>query len=186
MRDRMRHALVCCAGLFPFVLVGTAEAIAVAFDLQALGGTHYRYTYTVTNDGSLGAGIPVGLFDIAFDPLLYDEASLQIVTSDPPASGWSQVILASAPGIPADYDALALAGGIPVGSAVTGFAVEFAWLGGTGGPGSQSFVISNPDTFQPLEGGTTSPVTAVPEPRSVVLLSVGLLALAGWRMTHQS
>jgi hypothetical protein len=47
-------------------------AIPITFTLDPLGGTLYRYTYTVANDGSLGAGVAVELFDIFFPPALYE------------------------------------------------------------------------------------------------------------------
>lgn len=185
-------ALVWCVCTFPLALPGTVHAITIAFDLQVIGVNQYRSTYAVTNDGSLGAGVPVELFDIAFDPALYEEASLTIVTPDPPASAWSELILASVPGVPAVYDALALAGGIPDGATVAGFAVEFVWLGGPDGPGSQSqvFEVSDPNTFMPLPGGSgvTAPlqVTGVPEPGTFFLLGMGLLGLVWWRLTRRN
>jgi hypothetical protein len=180
---RVSQLLIGCLCAVLLVLPGRAHAIAITFNLQALGGQQYRYIYSVTNDGSLGAGMAVALFDIAFDPVLYDAASLHIVTPNPPASQWSEVILAPAPGVPAAYDALALTGGIPVGATVAGFAVDFAWLGGPGGPGAQPFQVSDPVTFQPLPGGGGT-TTAVPEPSTTVLLILGLLSLAWCRTTY--
>jgi MYXO-CTERM domain-containing protein len=63
------------------------------------------------------------------------------------------------------------AGGIPVGGAVSGFAVQFDWLG-SGAPGAQPFDIVDPQTLQPLFSGTT-----VPEPAGLLLLALaGLVA----------
>lgn len=142
--------LVLCMGV-PVV----ADAITISYALESLGGANYRATYTVTNNGSLGAATSVGLFSIAFDPALYHEASLSIVTPASIRAEWNEAILASAPGVPALYDALATAGGIPVGSAVTGFAVTFSWIG-PGTPGAQPFTIYNPATFAVLETGATA------------------------------
>jgi hypothetical protein len=143
-----------------------------------LGGSAYRYEYSVYNDGSLGAGVPIELFDVLFDPALYQESSLQIVTPDPPKSEWSEQFLASLPGVPAAYDALALTGGIPDGSTVGGFAVEFIWLG-PGLPGGQPFQIYSVDRFRPLETGGT-----VPEPSFLCVLALSLAY--GARKIHLS
>jgi hypothetical protein len=168
-----------CAGLL--WLPGMASAIAIVFDLQALGGDHYRYTYTVTNDGSLGVGVPLEVFDILFPPDRYDESSLMIVTPPALQTAWSELILASAPGVPAAYDVVALTGGVPEGVSVTGFAVVFRWLG-SGGPGAQAFEVFDAQ-FNPLAGGITIPAqpTAIPEPGALTLVGIGLVSLLWWR-----
>lgn len=165
------------AFLFLFAAV-PAVANTITFNLQNLGSNTFRYTYTVSNDGTLGPGVSIRLFDILFDPALYDETSLTIVTPGPLNSQWSQQILLSVPGVPAAYDAYAISLGIPSGQSVTGFAVEFTWLGGPAGPGVQPFEIYDPNTFALLESGTTSAnAAAVPEPSSLALLGIGLSAI---------
>lgn len=164
-------------GILAFLLVAqTANAIAINYNLIALGGDDYRYEYTVTNDGSLGAGIALEWFAILFDPVLYDESSLTIVTADPPASDWDELILGSGLLIDAAYDVFALAGGIADGGNVTGFAVEFTWLG-TGAPGAQPFEIYDPFSFDVIETGSThTTVSAVPEPGTLTLLFISVMA----------
>jgi hypothetical protein len=118
------------------------------------------------------------LFDILFDPENYLESSLTIATPAPLSQNWDQLILASAPGVPAAYDVLALTGGIADGTNVAGFAVEFSWIG-QGVPGAQPFEFYDPVTFALIEQGvTTSPV---PVPGALWLLVSGLGALAGYR-----
>ena len=129
--------------------------ISVSYDLVPMGGNVYRYVYSITNNGSLGSNVRVQLFDILFDTSLYREPSLQIVTPVNLSAQWSQLLLTSLPGVPAAYDALALQGGIPPGSMVSGFAVQFTWLG-SGTPGSQPFQIFDPTTFQLLQTGQTA------------------------------
>lgn len=158
--------------------------ISVNYDLVPMGGNVYRYVYSITNNGTLGSNVSVQLFDILFDTSLYREPSLQIVTPGSLSALWSQLLLTSLPGVPATYDALALQGGIPPGSTVKGFSVQFLWLG-SGTPGSQPFQIFDPTTFQLLQTGQTvgsSPSTPLGAPAlstfSLVLIGVGL-ALTG-------
>lgn len=157
-----------------------AHAALITYDLTALGGSHYRYDYTVTNDGSITS--EVALFDILFDPLLYDESSLSIVSDPILTADWDQLMLGSGILISAAFDALALGDGIHVGESVSGFAVEFTWIG-TGLPGIQLFEIYDADTFDLLGGGASEARASVPEPSTIFLLGFGLIALAWttWR-----
>jgi hypothetical protein len=159
-----------------------SHAVSITYTVVPLGLNSYRYTYKVSNpnDGSIGTGVSVELFDIDFDTTLYGEDSLTIVSSPALSPDWSQRILASAPGVPADYDVSALNGGIPVGSSVSGFAVEALWIGGPSGPGAQAFEVFDP-TFELLQSGMTTPeqLTGVPEPSMLVPLGIGLVTLAG-------
>jgi hypothetical protein len=150
---------------------GPAAATTIEYDLVSLGGGSYRYVYTVTNDGSLGATLEG--FDVFFDPALYLESSLSIVTPLPLAAEWDELILGSGVLISAAYDALGVAGGIPDGGSASGFAVEFVWLG-SGTPGVQPYEIFDGDTFEVLESGST---TSVPEPAPMSLLVAGVAAL---------
>lgn len=174
----MRKIILAGSFLLITGLTAPAQAVSIQYDVVALGGNQYRYDYSVTNDGSLGSGAAVQLFDIFFDPASYLESSLMIATPVPLGQDWDQLILASAPGVPAAYDALALAGGIADGTTVAGFAVEFSWIG-QGLPGAQPFEIYDPVTFALLEQGiSTSPV---PVPGALWLFVSGLGALAGFR-----
>jgi hypothetical protein len=154
-----------------FLLASHASADTVIYyGVTTLGGGEYQYNYSVFNDGSLGAGVPIQLFDIFFNPALYQAGSLDIVTPNPPSSDWSEVILASVGTNPADYDALALHGGIPVGHAVSGFAVRFEWIG-PGLPSAQPFEISDPNTFAVLQSGETE---TAPEPSTLWMLALSI------------
>lgn len=168
----------------------SAPATSIDCQLQSLGGGTYQCTYTVTNNGSLGSA-SISEFDLLFDPALYAESSLTITTAGPVAGNWSEMLLASAPGVPAAYDALALGAGIGKGSSVTGFSLDFRWLG-TGTPGPQEFEIYDPATFALLESGETDaggtgppppppPATGVPTPAPAVLLPFALIAVLSVR-----
>lgn len=164
------------------LVAGKAQALAIIYDLTDLGGDRYRYDYTIKNDGSLGAGIALEIFDIFFDPALYLESSLAIVTPDPLKNDWLETIFPAIPsfGEPAYYDAQATKGGIAVGEQIAGFGVEFQWLGGTNKPGKQGFRIYDPTTFLEVASGATQAAGSanpVPEPGSLVLLGAGLAPL---------
>ena len=152
-----------------------AEAVTIGYQLFPLGGNLYRYEYTVTNEGSLGAGVAVRLFDIQFDPADYGENSLAIVTPAPLSAQWQEFIFPSIPslGVNASYNAYAPSSGVAVGDSVTGFAVEFEWLGNPAGPGSQFFEIYDPLKLTVLETGMTS----IPLPGTLYLFGLGLVAL---------
>jgi hypothetical protein len=146
-------------------------AVSIQYDVVQVSGNVYRYVYSITNSGNSAS--PVRLFDILFDTSLYQESSLQIVTPNPLHTQWSEQLLASAPAVPAAYDALSLTGGIPPGTTVTGFSVQFTWLG-SGTPGNQPFQIFDPNTFAILQTGTTGVPLPVPAASTLALSLVGI------------
>ena len=155
------------------------KSALVEYNLTSLGGSSYQYDYTVSNDGSLGLGVDIEWFAILFDPSIYNEASLTIVTPDPPASDWDQLILGSGLLVPAAYDVFALSAGIAQGDSVFGFAVQFDWLG-LGTPGSQSFEVYDATTFDLIYQGSTTTATTtstVPTPSTLLLLLLSVLGL---------
>ncbi len=179
--SRPRSRCLASASVVVALLCASSPAFAISITSEtvSLGGTTYRSVYSVTNDGSLGVGVAVGLFDILFDPAVYLESSLAIVTPTPLNTEWDQLILASGPGVFPAFDALALAGGIAEGDTVSGFALEYDWLG-AGTPGVQPFEVYDPDTFELLEQGqTVTGSVTVPEPGAVWLLAIGLVSLLG-------
>lgn len=160
-----------------------ARAIGISAEITPIGVDSYRATYSVHNDGSLGSGVPVLLFDLFFDPADYLESSLSIVSPASVSSDWDELLLASAPAVPAAYDALALGAGIPDGATAMSFAVEFHWLNTARLPGSQAFAIYDPDTFELLETGDT---VVVPEPGTFALLGGCLAVLTATRRTRRT
>lgn len=152
-----------CAPIFLLAL--QAKADSIIYSLNNLGGGEYQYTYSVSNNGS--PNVSIQLFDIFFDPAFYEAGSFGIVTPDPPRSQWSELILASVGTAPAEFDVLAVGGGIPVGDVVSGFAVRFQWIG-PGLPGAQPFEISDPNSLNVLQSGQT----ATPEPSTFWIASM--------------
>ena len=181
-KNKFKQTGACCLisrilGVVAFVFAAqTASAALIDYELTSIGGTSYQYEYTVTNDGSLGAGVAVEWFAILFDPALYDESSLAIVTTDPPASDWDELILGSGLLVDAAYDVFALTGGIADGDGISGFAIEFTWLG-SGTPGTQGFEIYDPNNFDLLETGQTLS-NVVPEPGTLALFILATITAA--------
>jgi hypothetical protein len=181
--------VVVSLGLLLPVSAIASPSISISYTLVPMGGNSYKYVYSITNNGTLTGSAPVQLFDILFDTSQYQESSLQIVTPPNLNAQWSQEILTGIPpAIPAAYDALALAGGVPAGTTVTGFAVQFTWQG-TGTPGPQPFEIYDPVSFALLQSGqTTSAPVSVPAASvlSLILISVGLALTVAYQTRTRS
>ena len=156
-----------------------ANAIEISFTVADLGASTWEYRYTLRHDGSLG-GDPVQAFAIGFDPALYDEASLTIVSEPPASTDWDEQILASGVALDAFYDVQATAGGLVPGQSASGFRVRFRWLG-TAAPGPQPFWIFQNGSSVVLEQGQTVSIThAIPlvDGRTLLVLIVALGLLA--------
>jgi hypothetical protein len=170
-----------CALIVLALLLAAPHVWAVPFTAQvdyeatSLGGTQWRYTYTVTN-GSLPA--PIREFTIWFDQSLF--RNLQVATPNPPSAGWNELVVQPDWVLEDDgfYDALTLGGGILAGEQVAGFAVQFEWLG-TGQPGSQVFQVADPATFETVYQGLT-----VPEPGMTVFLGLAITVASIHRKGH--
>ena len=160
-----------------------AATVTIDYSVSQVSGSTYEYIYSIFNDGSLPSGGPVQLFDIDFPTALY--SNLVIETPSNLETQWYDQIFPGSGSVPSLYDVCATPSGDPTcpttsgvtsGNTVSGFAVEFTYLGG-GTPGSQAFTIynaSNPS--QQLEVGQTSP-----EP-STICLGAFALALVGYLM----
>jgi hypothetical protein len=157
-----------------------AQAATIIYEVAFVSQDIWQYTYTITNTGSVAGNIR--LFDILFDPEIYDEASLTVASSPAIAAGWDQQLLGSGVAQPAAYDVLAIGGGIANKESASGFAVRFRWLPGNQvTPSAQAFRIYDPDTFQVLETGTTS---VVPLPASFWLMGQAF-AVVAFRMQRR-
>ena len=186
------------------LLLGT-QAVAqpifyTATDLADVGTPDvWRYDYEIANT----TGVELGLFDIFFDATDYDfllEGSppddVVSDTSFAVADGWFATVLQEGP-FPGEDGIFSISFGElfeepigpiapDIGLAVTGFSIEFIWTG-TGTPGEQAVdaytyadYISGDPFASPYRSFSTelrNPIS-VPEPDSLILLSLGLGALA--------
>ena len=151
-------------------VMSAAHAASIGYTATSLGGTQWRYDYTVSNTT---LAVPIEEFTLFFSVGQY--ANLQSGFTLP---GWDVLVVQPDPAIPASgyLDALALAGGIVPGATLTGFSVTFDYLG-AGSPGAQPFSILDPVSFIELEAGITQPA-AVALPSTPWLLLAGVLAMA--------
>src|SRR5207244_10361882 len=54
----------------------STDAVVIMFDALSLGGSNFRYVYTLFNNEPLGPVTSIQLFDIDFEPSRYNETSL--------------------------------------------------------------------------------------------------------------
>jgi hypothetical protein len=163
----------------------SAQAVEVEYELIDLGTPgRYEYRYTFTN---LSSTTPVNWFSVDFDTSLYDESSLSV--SSIGLGDWSEQFLSSVLGTPAQYDAYRTTGSaLGIGESQAGFSVQFTWLGGSAGPGSQAFTVYDAGTLDILYTDVTTasvvqPPMPVPEPSTYALVLVGLFAV--WSTTRR-
>ncbi len=159
-----------CLGAVP------AQATIITYEVANIAGNTFEYSYTVEND-TLATDIEQ--FAVYFEVGLFENLS----TPDAPA-GWDPIVIQPDPGLPDDgfYDVLALFAGIAPGDTLGGFTVQADFLG-AGSPGSQPFDIIDPLSFATIDTGFTVPagVIAIPEPGSLWIMGLGLLALGAAR-----
>jgi len=166
---RAISAAVFWLGLWCSSVAAAATITYQASDLPDTtpGEDLWQYQYTVNANLHAFDG-----FNVFFSPALY--ASLE-ASPAPPNADWFVTTVPIDAALPADgvYNALALSDNPALSPP---FSVSFVWLG-SGTPGAQTFEIFDP-TFTITETGVTT-LAAVPEPASVALLCVGLLAVIG-------
>jgi len=100
-----------------------------------LGNNRYQYHYTVTNNPTDSGTASIQLLDIIFDKTRYKETSLMPVSSSNITNVWKEAILSSVSGDNPVYDAFSITG-ILDAQTMTGFKVEFEWIG-VGTPSSK-------------------------------------------------
>jgi len=144
---------LCFAGV---AAAAAGPPVEVDYELKALTEPfHYEYVYTLKNNS---LALAPSWFSIDFDTARYDESSLKVTSTG--KSSWTEQVLASVPGLPAQYDAYKSVGMGPAsGGSESGFTVQFTWLA-PGSPGSQAFTIWDAST---LDIVTTGVVCVTPE-----------------------
>ena len=147
-----------------------ASATIITYEVTPVAGATYEYHYVVDND-SLSSDIEE--FAIYFDVNLFENLRAPAVPLD-----WDPLVVQPDPILPDDgfFDVLAFFSGIGPGMTLGGFSLRADFLG-SGTPGAQRFEILEPTAFAVLDSGFTVPVNAVPEPSTVMILGLGLLAL---------
>jgi hypothetical protein len=165
-KENMRGliASTCFSALLLTAL--TAQSSPVTYDLTNVGGDVWRYDYSVEN---VGLSIEISEITVYFDQTLFSDLALVSVPL-----GWDGLVVQPDPNLPSDgfFDALALAGGIPSGLQLAGFAAS-ARFNGVGIPGNQRFELYDAD-FHILAAGQTTPI---PEPSPLMLMFFGALVL---------
>jgi hypothetical protein len=149
-----------------------SEATVITFDVAAVAGNTFEYSYVVENDTLT---LDIEELAVYFDVDLFE--NLRLATAPP---DWDPVVVQPDVLLRDDgfLDVLALFAGIPPGGTLGGFTIQADFLG-PGVPGRQRFEILDPVTFAILDSGFTVPAATVPvpEPGLLWLLGPALYAL---------
>jgi len=155
--------------LFFLFISNSTQAATIKYDVNNISGNQWSYEYTVHND-TLSSDIE--WFAIYFDYNLYE--NLQILSTP---SNWDPLVFQPDTGLPSDgvYDIFALSTGIAPSSSLSGFILQFDYLGIGTMPGSQAFEIFDP-SFNIIDTGSTSLSVGqqIPEPNIIFLLLMGM------------
>jgi len=156
--------------------LSAANAGVVDYTATNISGNQWRYDYTINNPTP----------GLAFDEvtIYFAEGVYELLTDATAPAGWDPLAIDPDSGIPADgfYDVLNLGGLLGDGETVTGFSVNFNFLG-AGTPGAQSFDLILSQDFSITYSGRTAAFGTpgqVPEPTSLALVALGL-GIAGTR-----
>lgn len=161
--SRIGIGAALCAAL------ATAQAALVTSQFQSLGGNQWHVDFTIVNDG--GSAAIEGL-TVYFEPNLF----AQLSNAQAPI-GWTPLVW-QPEGAPlwsdGAFDALAddAVHAVQPGTSLSGFGVDFVWLGTSTTPGELSFEFYRliDGEFASEGGGTT---------QQVPLPATGWLSLAG-------
>lgn len=159
----VRRLAAAAAAAWCMALPGHAGV--VDFVATPLGEGVWRYDYSITAPA----------FDFDQFTLYFDISQFGPLSAAIGPAGWDMLSLDPDPAIPADglLDGLHLDGPLPQGATVTGFSVNFRYLG-LDTPGAQPFELLDSSSLRVLQSSVT---TAVPEPRPALLFVAGALGL---------
>jgi hypothetical protein len=134
------------------------HAQTISYTATDVSGSTWDYNYTITNNTTSTIN------EFTIFATLGQYSNLSVASS---ASSFNSVVAQPDPGIPADgyFDAQANSAGLSAGATLSGFSMQFNYLG-SGTPGSQLFNIIDPNTYNTLAAGYTtagSITTQVPE-----------------------
>jgi hypothetical protein len=153
-----------------------SHATFISYTVSNVTESTWRYDYSISNNT---LSTPIDEFTIFFDQTLFSELTM---LASP--VGWDVLVVQPDLALPdrGFFDALAIGGGIASGATLSGFSLSFQWLGADT-PGSQPFHIIDPLDFSAIEEGVTmaevsAPPVGVPEPSTLVLLSLGLIGVS--------
>ena len=134
-------------------------------ELENVSGNRWMYTYHIANNG-LHAGVAEVTFWFDWE----NYGGLALKTSGGQLQNWDELVWQPdvVIGDNGGYDVLQTSSPIFLAEAVGGFKVSFDWYG-DGVPGEQYYEVLDPVSMDVLDSG----YTAIPEPTSLVLLSLG-------------
>jgi hypothetical protein len=157
-----------------------ATATEVTYDATKVAANEWQLTYDVANNS---LSVPISELTIYFNPSFF--TNVAIGPTQP--AGWnSPLVVQSDPALLPDlsgygfFDTVASTSGIAPGGSLGGFTALVNYSG-TGQPSAQTFQIVDPATFSTLDQGPTlrsGQVTSVPEPGSLALAVLGIIAIA--------
>lgn len=165
----MKHIL----SLLLLAFCVSSFAARIEYTAEPLGGTSWRYDYTLFNDDT--PSVPIEEFTIYFDGAYYAN-----LTAAAGPTGWDILVIQPDVAIPDDgfFDGLSLSGPA-AGFPISGFSVTFDFLG-PGVPGIQAFDFADPATFATLSTGSTTLRSVPPPPPDGSVPSPSTLALVGF------
>jgi hypothetical protein len=171
MRGLSKCVLLACG-----VLANTASyATSISYDLTKLAGNTWQYDFTVANNS---LGVPIGEFTLFFD---YHTFSNLTDVSEPLEYAGPAVVQPVLPINPlfpiaqdGFFDYLAADAGLAPHGTLGGFIVDVSFTG-PGTPGGPQFQVVDAN-FNTIDSGSTTPSQSVPEPTTLGLLAIGLLA----------
>jgi hypothetical protein len=165
--------------VFTMTLLTNVHAQVISYTATDVSGSTWDYNYTIANNTTSTIN------EFTVFAALGQYSSLSVASSP---SSWSSLVAQPDPGIPADgyFDSQAISGGLLAGSTLSGFSMQFTYLG-SGTPGSQLFNIVDPNTFNTLAVGYTTAAGATQAPEinsgsatsAITLLLGSLLVMRG-------